>query len=473
MEWAVIEQPRWSKWSGLAIAAGAIWLSEASNFDALASLPIAILGALLLASGVSQLFWPGDIRITETGALAGVLGVLVALSYAFTLGVGSFGILFASALAAAWGCGRMALQLEPRCEGVPVPDLTALLVAKVALDEAILGFEQFNSTGFALDGTLERVVDEIDRLHAHFEREGLLEKPEGYHTTPPDLVRPEIRVERIAGHRVERLRFESGYEIALGEAGRDRWLGYTPCRHAAAYVLRHEGAPRPWLLCTNGYRMGHAALDVRIFERFYSALGLNVLIPVLPLHGPRRLGMQSGSGFLGIDIVDTLHAQAQSVWDMRRLLSWARGQGATAIGAFGLSLGGCATALFASLAEGLTCAIPGIPLADVIRILSRHASAHQMRYAVHRGFDLDRASDVLRVVSPLVLKPRVPLAGRMIFGATADRLVTPDQVHDLWRHWEKPEIVWYNGAHVSFGSERDVWTGVYRTLRENGLRSAA
>jgi hypothetical protein len=47
--------------------------------------------------------------------------------------------------------------------------------------------------------------------------------------------------------------------------------------------------------------------------------------------------------------------------------------------------------------------------------------------------------------------------------------VTPDQVVDLWRHWEEPEIVWYEGTHVSFMGERSVWAGVDRTLSENGL----
>jgi hypothetical protein len=376
----------------------------------------------------------------------------------------------------------MALQLEPHCEGVPAPDPTIALAAKVAVDEAILGFEQWGAAGFALDGTLERVIDEIDQVHSLFEREGVLEKPDGYHVTPPDLTDPEIRIQEIAGHHVEMLRFDSGYAPAVGEPGRERWLGYEPCREARAYVLRHaetSGGPggdgaqsRPWLIATNGYRMGHARIDIGLFERFYHKLGVNVLIPVLPPHGPRRLGWHSGSGFLGIDLIDTLHAEAQAVWDMRRLLSWVHGQDASAVGAFGLSLGGYTTALFASVAEGLACAIPGIPLADMTRMLTRHASPHQLRYAVHKGYDLERAGEVLRVVSPLALKPRVPHEGRMIFGATADRLVTPDHVRDLWRHWDEPEIVWYNGGHVSFGSERAVWSAVDRTLRENGVSAS-
>jgi dienelactone hydrolase len=154
---------------------------------------------------------------------------------------------------------------------------------------------------------------------------------------------------------------------------------------------------------------------------------------------------------------------------MRRLLSWVQAQEASAVGAFGLSLGGFTTALFASLTDGLSCAVPGIPVSDLRRVLERHAAPHQIRYAQTLGYDFDRIGEVLRVISPLALTPRVPFEGRMFFAANADRLVPPDQVRDLWRHWEEPEIVWYEGTHVSFMNERSVWTGVDRTLRENGL----
>ncbi len=465
----MFEQPQWSKWSGLSLFAGVIWISQAISFGLIAAIPFWILGTAFLASGASQLLWPGDDRIGHTGALAGVLGPVLALPYFFVLDYPIFFGLVASALGAAWGASRLSFQLEPHYKGVPVPEPTFQLIAKVAVDEAILGFEQFTSTGFALDGTLERVVEEIDETHALFKARGYLEKPENYHRMPPDLEDPELRAETVAGQSVEMMRFESGYAPAEGEPGRARWLGYEPCREGRAYVLRHDGEPRPWMICTNGYRMGHARIDVQLFKRFYQKLGLNVVIPVLPLHGPRRIGWQSGSGFLGIDLVDTLHAEAQSIWDMRRLLSWVRAQGAPRVGAFGLSLGGYTTAVFASIADGLDCAIPGIPLADIPRMLDRHGSAHQMRYAKSKGFDLGRAGEMLRVVAPLVLRPKVPLAGRMIFGATADRLVSPDHVRDLWRHWDEPEIVWYDGAHVSFGSERQVWSGVDRTLRESGV----
>jgi hypothetical protein len=78
-------------------------------------------------------------------------------------------------------------------------------------------------------------------------------------------------------------------------------------------------------------------------------------------HGPRRVFGRSGDGFLTGDFVDTLHAQAQAVWGVRRLVGWLRANQATAIGLYGISLGAYTSALVASLEDDLSCVIAGIP----------------------------------------------------------------------------------------------------------------
>lgn len=477
----MFDQPRFSVWAVPTLVAGTVWLSIAVAGSGLASIPLGVLGAILVASGVMQLLAPGDHRITQLGAFAGLVGAVVALPSMVAVGSSAGLALLVTALFGAWGAGRMAIQVEPHVAGVPEPSTRASTAAKVAVDEAILGFEVLSGTGsIPTDGTLDRVIEELDQAHGFFAREGFLEKPETYHVPPPDLLDPDVRIQDVAGQRVEVLRFESGYAPAEGEPGRDRWLAHAPCREGWAYVLRHDGPPRPWLIATNGYRMGHARIDVSIFARFFedhgrtgsqgaAGLGLNVLIPVLPLHGPRRTHWHSGQGFLGVDVLDTIHAETQGLWDMRRLLGWVRAQGAPAVGAFGLSLGGLTTANFASLATGLVAAVPGIPLVSIERILRRHAPTAQLAWAESQGFDFERVSDLLRVITPTSLTPQVPRENRFLFGATGDRLVTPDQVRDLWRHWDEPEIVWYDGSHISFAGEAAVWEGVDRTLRESGL----
>jgi hypothetical protein len=459
---------RWA-WSAVVVGAGLGWLFHAGSLGLPAAVPVAAVGSILLAAGVSLLLWPGDRRATEWAALLGTVGGGIALLVGLvTLSLPTL-VLATSALVSAWAAGRLAMALEPAVPDVPRPEPSLALSAKVAVDDFLLGYELAIRGRTAEREAIDRVVEELERCRERFEGTGYLEKPETYHESPPPLVDPDIRKRRIAGHTVEILRFESGYAPRAGEPGRERWQGYASCRDAFAYVVRREGPDRPWLVCTNGYRMGHAGIDVRVFSRYFDRLGLNLLIPVLPLHGPRRRQLNSGTGFLGLDVIDTLHAEAQAVWDIRRLLSWIRAQSPSGIGAFGLSLGGYTTALYTSLVGGIDCVIAGIPLADVTRTLVRHAVPEQLQLALQRGYSLDHARDVLRVVSPLALPNRVPRERRMIFGAVADRLVTPDQVHDLWNHWERPEIVWYQGGHVTFRVERSVFAAVDRKLRTSGL----
>jgi hypothetical protein len=57
----------------------------------------------------------------------------------------------------------------------------------------------------------------------------------------------------------------------------------------------------------------------------------------MPLHGPRRVGRRGGDGYLSGDFLDTIHAQTQAVWDIRRLIAWLRAEGAQRVGVQGVS----------------------------------------------------------------------------------------------------------------------------------------
>ena len=96
-------------------------------------------------------------------------------------------------------------------------------------------------------------------------------------------------------------------------------------------------------MCIHGLRNGspHKSSDLFQPEFLHQELGLNLLFPYLPRHGPRKKGMVSGSPLLGGDMMELLHAGAQGSWDIRRLLSWLRlpEQSAPAVGVLGHSLG--------------------------------------------------------------------------------------------------------------------------------------
>lgn len=137
------------------------------------------------------------------------------------------------------------------------------------------------------------------------------------------------------------------------------------------------------------------------------------------------------------------------------------------IGLNSMSLGGYVAALVASLDDGLTSAILGVPVADLIDVLGRHAG---LRDDDPRLQTLALAEPLGRMVSPLSLRPRVPVQNRFIYAGAADRLVHPrDQVMRLWEHWGRPEIEWYEGGHTGFFRSRPVHEFVDRALAQSGL----
>jgi len=472
---AMVEQPRWQREAAFPLIAGVAWLWMGVGDGVPGFLVSLAPGVLMIASGGAKLLWPGDVRIQQFAALGGLLGVLLAIPGLFFLGFLPGLLLMALSAAAFVAAGWVAIRQEPHAEDVPPPAPSLSLAAQVAVDEALLATMQATMP-MPRGVQSEWIRGEVEEARGLFADRGWLEKPESYHQAPLPLDAPLLR-ERSARTRLgptvfEHLSFESEYEPIPEEPGRDRWLGYAANRTAHAWVLRHrDDRPRPWLVCIHGYQMGWPAVDLGAFDPrfFHHKLGLNLVLPVLPLHGPRKHGRRSGDGFLAGNVLDTVHAEAQAMWDLRRLLSWIRAQEAPAIGVHGLSLGGYNAALLASVADGLACAIPGIPATDFARLFWRHGPQLQVRYMEHRGVVHDEVAEVMRVISPLVLRPRVPKEHRALFGGVADRLVPPEQVRNLWRHWEHPPIVWYQGAHLTFMLDPRVRELLERTLRESDL----
>ena len=188
--------------------------------------------------------------------------------------------------------------------------------------------------------------------------------------------------------------------------------------------------------------------------RLHRELGLNVVLPVLPLHGARKISRVSGEAFLGFDLVNTVHGLTQAVWDVRRIISWIQTQEPQGVAAYGVSLGGYTTALLAGISDCLDCAIAGIPVVDFPGLISAHSPLHlRMRAIEHEILD-GNAEIVHRVISPLAFAPTVAKDRRFIFAGLGDRLAGPSQAHRLWEHWDQPTACWYAGNHVGY-----LWSG--------------
>ena len=457
---------RWELLSWLPIAVGLYWLlaSNSGHWLLLALLP----GSVLLGTGVSLLLMPGDPRVTSYMALASVIGAVLALPL-LLLGPALPALI---CLAGSAGCfvvaGRVALTAEPTQADAPAPERSIEMDAKAGLDEAVLGY--FVAGADVPAGPdADRMCEDALKLDALIEQRGWDQDPTLFHTAPPPPSDVISQGKRIFGYDYEELRWDSGYTPDETLPGAAAWKTYSANQQAVVRVLRHPGPPRPWLMCVHGYRMGVPWMDLGMFHPrwLHARLGLNIVQPVLPLHGPRRAGLRSGDYFLDGDVLDLSYAEAHTLWDLRRTLAWLREQEEQPrIGVLGVSLGGYNASLLATYDDALDFVIAAIPVTDFASALWRFMPPAHMRYYAGRGIDEDRYRRILRLVSPLTRKPLLEKERLLILGAAADRIVVPQHPLKLSRHWGVP-VTWYQGSHLSIRNEPET----REILREAMLRA--
>lgn len=405
--------------------------------------------------------------MSRLGAFADRIGAGIGAGVGLGVEIGVRAAALPGVLGLRWA-GR---ALADRRDDMPAPELSAGLAAKIALDELFFATEAASAVLAFGRGEWRRVRREVEAAHALYEKRGWLGDPASYHRAPPPLRDVRERGARVAHWSFTELSYESGWAPALQEPGRARWMRYEANRTAHARLLRHPGPPRPWVVCIPGYRMGRASVDFTGFRAqwLHRTLGVNVAIFVMPFHGPRTVGRRGGDGYLSGDFLDTIHAQAQAVWDLRRLVAWLRREGAPAVGVHGVSLGGYTAALLAALEPQLDRVVLGIPAACFLDLARTNVPPALLHAAEWLGFPLERIEHVLRVVSPLAMPPLVPREHRFLYAGTADRLAPPHHAWNLWRHWERPRIAWYQGSHVSFLMEPSVLALLEEAFDPHGM----
>ena len=374
---------------------------------------------------------------------------------------------------AAWYVRAWFRRLRPPSgRDTPSTPPSLVLAAQAGVDELVLAVIRL-ARRTPPPEEIARVEHEATAAIVIFRGRGWLDDPASYHVHPPPLRRQDVKLRkaRSGAIRYRVMSFESGYEPHPGEPGRERWLSDRANRTAYAWMLRHD-EPRPWIVCVHGAAMGQATGDLRVFRAawLHTMLGLNVVLPIQPRHGPRRAGLPLGVGFPDQDLMDNVHAVAQSIWDTRRLLHWIRDtQAGGRIGVQGLSLGGYTVALLAGIESDLSCVILGIPAVDFAALMEQH-SPQRFRFDPRLGRLTALAQQVNWVISPLAFAPKVPYDRRFIYAGLADRLIHPvQQVDAIWRHWGEPDIKWLPGGHVGTFLSRSVHEFLERALQSSDM----
>jgi hypothetical protein len=369
-----------------------------------------------------------------------------------------------------WNAYRGASQWNevPRVE----PSLGIALGA--ALDRAFTAATSI-LTGVPGPETVRRFNSEAIAMRTFLDDHGWLREPAGYYPAPPPVEEWTSTDESswlgIGRHRYQHVAWVSGFEPHPGEPGGERWLEREENRMLHAYVLEHGGGPRPWLVCVHGFGMGAPLVNFHGFaaKRLHEELGLNLIFPCLPLHGPRAGGKMSGLELLEPDFVNLVHTFAHAVWDIRRTVAWVRSRRAKKIGLYGISLGGYLSALVASIEPRIDCVIASIPMVDLTSAARDNEPWIFRRYDREFEIDWEALRAVTHVVSPLSLAPKVPREHRFICAGTADRVVRPNHARALWRHWDRPEIHWFSGSHVLGLLHPSIPEFVDRSVRSAGL----
>lgn len=314
---------------------------------------------------------------------------------------------------------------------------------------------------------------ELIAMREFIERNGWFDNPAGYHKTPPPLRNPLVTQKEAfslgkGSTPYKELVFESEYEPHPGEPGRERWLSHSDNGTAVAHVMEHEGGDRPWLICTHGFSMGQPSSNMAglTAQWLHHELGLNVLMPVLPLHGPRSSTRMSGGGLLQPEYANMLHMFSQAVWDIRRMTGWVRARTEQPVGLYGISLGGYTVSLVSAFVDDLACVIAGIPAVDFTSLARDNEPWAYQAYGNELKADWGLLTKVIHPVSPLTFEPRLPVNRRFIYAGVADRVARPDQARALWRHWDKPEIEWLPTGHVMAAMSQDVKPFLRRVLNE-------
>lgn len=264
------------------------------------------------------------------------------------------------------------------------------------------------------------------------------------------------------GHVVD-LRTPSPHRVVFPEEATD-FDRMARNQTAWARHYRHQVRHRPAVVFIHGFMAGDLWLEERQWPtRAFYERGLDVVIAVLPGHGPRKEGKPwQPPEWPAKSPRFTIEGFRQAVGDLRGLLTHLLDDGATHVATVGMSLGGFTAALWSTVDDRLCLTAPFIPLASTADFLREHGQLRGTPSQVARQHAT--IEQIFASVSPLTRPCRVPLEGRMVFGGVHDRVTPLSHAQRIADHFGVP-VSTFPGAHVLQYGRWNAWRTVLRNLR--------
>jgi len=247
---------------------------------------------------------------------------------------------------------------------------------------------------------------------------------------------------------------------------REKYLRASENRTAHARWFRHSGPARPCVVLIHGYIGGNYALEERIWpvKRLFQS-GLDVVLTILPLHGPRRAQARGylPPPFPSSDPRFTIEGFRQLVFDHRALFDHLQRCGVRDLGVMGMSLGGYSAALLATLESALRFAVFMVPLASIEdfaykngRMIGHAAEQLAQREALQRAH---------HTVSPFARPPQLPAARVVSVAGESDLVTGVDQARKLSQHFGG-QLSLFHGGHLLHAGREEAFAPVWRLVGE-------
>ncbi len=286
--------------------------------------------------------------------------------------------------------------------------------------------------------------------------------------TPPAIAPHErlVRTLTDGGEAVD-LTWPSGFVPLWGDAVAAGFARETPNQTAHARWLRHPGDGRTCLVLIHGYLGGSYGWEERMWPvRDLYERGYDVVLTVLPLHGPRRSPRRGlkPPAFPSADPRFTVEGFRQVVFEHRALIDFLLASGLGRVGVMGMSLGGYSAALLATIegaARRLSLVVPYVPLASMswqAERTGRLVGDPEQRSAQQRA--LDRA---YRPVSPLARVPQLSLDQMVVIAGQSDRVTGLRHGRALAEHFAAPLVIFPGGHLLQLGQRRAILEALERT----------
>jgi dienelactone hydrolase len=306
--------------------------------------------------------------------------------------------------------------------------------------------------------------------------DGTLGLPSRFFPEPPAALVASTEAGSAHGAPVHELTYASSYRPFLPayRPEHHRWIENHTVR--ARHYRHPDGGARPVMVCLHGWGGGAWWLEERAFAAgYWLARGFDVVLFQLPFHGARApggvgKGPRSGALFPSANLVRTNEGFGQAIHDLRALAGWLRGQGAPAVGAMGMSLGGYTTALWATIDPQLAFAVAMIPAVSMSDLMWRHGEeSAARRRAAQAGVSEELIASVFAVHAPLTRKVLLPPERLRIVAGLGDAITPADQARTLHAHWQRCPIHWFPGGHLAQVGRGDAMRAVRLHLAAAGL----